>query len=84
MPCYPQFERASDYFDYFNGSEVPPDVDQLHDRRLKAGLQKTYLLETVDGGKSRKQAERSFYLCAQQFSGQRTPPRRLASLGIAK
>ncbi|GAA3012957.1 hypothetical protein JCM13580A_38530 [Streptomyces drozdowiczii] len=45
----PQFERASDYFDYFNGSEVP-DVDQLHDRRLKAGLQKTYLLETVDGG----------------------------------
>ncbi|MEV5316894.1 hypothetical protein AB0K92_04325 [Streptomyces sp. NPDC052687] len=45
----PQFERASDYFDYFDGNEVP-DVEQLHDRRLKAGLQKTYLLETVDGG----------------------------------
>ncbi|MFE8962083.1 hypothetical protein [Streptomyces iakyrus] len=45
----PQFERASDYFDYFDGNEVP-DVEQLQDRKLKAGLQKTYLLETVDGG----------------------------------
>ncbi|NKI41554.1 hypothetical protein [Streptomyces physcomitrii] len=45
----PQFERQTDYFDYFSGSEVP-DVQQLQDKRLKAGLQKTYLLETVDGG----------------------------------
>ncbi|MCX5351244.1 hypothetical protein OG901_26400 [Streptomyces mirabilis] len=47
----PHFERQIDYFDYFSGSEVP-DVQQLEDKRLTAGLQKTYLLETVDGGRS--------------------------------
>jgi hypothetical protein len=45
----PNFDHQTDYFDYFAGAEVP-GVQQLQDKRIVAGLQKTYLLETVDGG----------------------------------
>ncbi|MFF0733307.1 hypothetical protein ACFYVK_16985 [Streptomyces chartreusis] len=45
----PQFPRRSDYFDYFDGTQ-DSQVQQLQEKKLKAGLQKTYVLETVDGG----------------------------------
>ncbi|MFB7179022.1 hypothetical protein ACFCYI_15110 [Streptomyces sp. NPDC056257] len=45
----PPFERRVDYFDYFSGGEVSA-VQQLEDKKLAAGLQKSYILETVDGG----------------------------------
>ncbi|WP_158708267.1 hypothetical protein [Streptomyces sp. NRRL S-455] len=45
----PQYERQTDYFDYFGG--VEQQVQELQDKKLKAGLQKTYLLETVDSGR---------------------------------
>lgn len=44
----PKFDRKSDYFDYFSGDGSA--VQQLEDKRLTAGLQKSYILETVDGG----------------------------------
>ncbi|WP_405710913.1 hypothetical protein OG264_19035 [Streptomyces xanthophaeus] len=45
----PPFERRTEYFDYFSGNEVST-VEQLEDKKLAAGLQKSYILETVDGG----------------------------------
>ncbi|MFE1268487.1 hypothetical protein [Streptomyces sp. NPDC058758] len=44
----PKFDRKSDYFDYFSGNSST--VQQLEDKKLTAGLQKSYILETVDGG----------------------------------
>ncbi|MFF5536972.1 hypothetical protein ACFY71_31680 [Streptomyces cinerochromogenes] len=44
----PKFDRKSDYFDYFSGDGST--VQQLEDKKLTAGLQKSYILETVDGG----------------------------------
>ncbi|WP_457493136.1 hypothetical protein [Streptomyces sp. P5_D11] len=44
----PKFDQKTDYFDYFSGNDSA--VQQLEDKRLAAGLQKSYLLETVDGG----------------------------------
>lgn len=45
----PYFQHREQYFDYFSGL-TGSTVNHLESRKLPAGLQKTYLLETVSGG----------------------------------
>ncbi|MEU4154506.1 hypothetical protein [Streptomyces sp. NPDC026659] len=71
----PKFDQKSDYFDYFSGDGSK--VRQLEDKKLAAGLQKSYILETVDGGNpnSRLSVEELFSrsgLQAAQLSRERS------------